>query len=81
MILAGCRSAPSQQRRAAASSTLEIIPSVLDRIRTTLGDLKMPRAPEVLDQAVRQLERAETGALEVIDTCSLRSCLCARTGV
>src|SRR5258707_2755567 len=49
-------------------STLEIVPSVLDRIRKTLVGLKMPRALEVLDQAVRQLERGETSALEVIDT-------------
>jgi len=41
---------------------------VLDRIRKTLVGLKMPRALEVLDQAVRQLERGETSALEVIDT-------------
>jgi hypothetical protein len=44
-------------------STLEIVPSVLDRIRKTLVGLKMPRALEVLDQAVRQLERGETSAL------------------
>ena len=49
-------------------SSLEIVPSVLDRIRNTLVGLKMPRALEVLDQAVRQLERGETSALEVIDT-------------
>ena len=47
---------------------LEIVPSVLDRIRRTLVGLKMPRALEVLDQTVRQLERGETSALEVIDT-------------
>ena len=49
-------------------NSLEIVPSVLDRIRKTLVGLKMPRALEVLDQAVRQLERGETSALEVIDT-------------
>jgi hypothetical protein len=38
-------------------NSLEIVPSVLDRIRKTLVGLKMPRALEVLDQAVRQLER------------------------
>ena len=48
--------------------TLEIVPSVLDRIRRTLVGLKMPRALEVLDQTVRQLERGEASALEVIDT-------------
>jgi DNA replication protein DnaC len=41
---------------------------VLDRIRKTLVGLKMPRALEVLDQTVRQLERGESSALEVIDT-------------
>src|SRR6184192_784684 len=50
------------------SATLEIVPSVLDRIRRTLVGLKMPRALEVLDQTVRQLERGEASALEVIDT-------------
>ena len=49
-------------------NSLEIVPSVLDRIRKTLVGLKMPRALEVLDHAVRQLERGETSALEVIDT-------------
>src|SRR5215471_3720795 len=34
----------------------------------TLVGLKMPRALEVLDQTVRQLERGEASALEVIDT-------------
>jgi len=50
------------------TATLEIVPSVLDRIRRTLVGLKMPRALEVLDQTVRQLERGEASALEVIDT-------------
>jgi DNA replication protein DnaC len=50
------------------TATLEIVPSVLDRIRRTLVGLKMPRALEVLDQTVRQLERGEARALEVIDT-------------
>jgi DNA replication protein DnaC len=39
------------------TATLEIVPSVLDRIRRTLVGLKMPRALRVLDQTVRQLER------------------------
>jgi DNA replication protein DnaC len=50
------------------TAALEIVPSVLDRIRRTLVGLKMPRALEVLDQTVRQLERGEASALEVIDT-------------
>ena len=50
------------------NAALEIVPSVLDRIRKTLVGLKMPRALEVLDQTMRQLERGESSALEVIDT-------------
>src|ERR1700741_1068199 len=50
------------------NATLEIVPSVLDRIRRTLVGLKMPRALGVLDQTMRQLERGEASALEVIDT-------------
>jgi DNA replication protein DnaC len=50
------------------NTTMEFVPSVLDRIRRTLVGLKMPRALEVLDQTVRQLERGESSALEVIDT-------------
>jgi DNA replication protein DnaC len=50
------------------SANLEIVPSVLDRIKHTLVGLKMPRALEVLDQTVRQLERGEVNPLEVIDT-------------
>ena len=42
--------------------------SVLDRIRQTLVGLRMPRALEVLDRTVRQLERGEVSALEAIDT-------------
>ena len=41
---------------------------VLERIRRTLIALRMPRALEVLDHAVRQLERGEASALELIDT-------------
>jgi DNA replication protein DnaC len=41
---------------------------VLERIRRTLVALRMPRALEVLDHAVRQLERGEASALELIDT-------------
>jgi DNA replication protein DnaC len=42
--------------------------SILERIRRTLVGLRMPRALEVLDQAVRRLERGEASALETIDT-------------
>ena len=41
--------------------------SLLDRIRRTLVGLKMPRALELLDHTVRQLERGEASALEAID--------------
>jgi len=41
---------------------------VLERIRITLIALRMPRALEVLDHAVQQLERGEASALELIDT-------------
>jgi hypothetical protein len=40
---------------------------VLERIRRTLIALRMPRALELLDHAVHQLERGETSALELID--------------
>jgi DNA replication protein DnaC len=46
----------------------EIVPAILDRIRRTLVGLRMPRALEVLDQIVRQLERGEVSALDAIDT-------------
>ena len=43
-------------------------PAILDRVRHSLVGLKMPRALEVLDHVVRQIERGETSALEAIDT-------------
>ena len=43
-------------------------PSTLDRIRRHLVGLKMPRALEVLEHTLRQLERGEVSALEAIDT-------------
>jgi DNA replication protein DnaC len=46
----------------------EIAPAILDRIRRTLVGLKMPRAMEVLDQIIRQLECGQVSALEAIDT-------------
>jgi len=42
--------------------------STLDRVRRSLVGLKMPRALELLDHTLRQLERGEVSALEVIDT-------------
>lgn len=41
---------------------------VVERIQRTLIALRMPRALELLDHAVRQLERGEASALELIDT-------------
>ena len=45
----------------------DIVPAILDRIRQTLVGLRMPRAMEVLDQTVRQLECGQVSALEAID--------------
>ncbi len=42
--------------------------STLDRIRHHLVGLKMPRALEVLEQTLRQLERGEITALEAMET-------------
>jgi hypothetical protein len=50
------------------TATSDIVPAVLDRIRHSLVGLRMPRAREVLDQTVRQLERGQVSALEAIDT-------------
>jgi DNA replication protein DnaC len=44
------------------------MPSTLDRIRCHLVGLRMPRALEVLEHTLRQLERGEVSALEAIDT-------------
>ena len=45
----------------------ELAPSTIDQVRRHLVGLKMPRALEVLDHTMRQLERGEIGALEAID--------------
>jgi DNA replication protein DnaC len=45
----------------------EPVPSTIDQVRRHLVGLKMPRALEVLDHTMRQLERGEIGALEAID--------------
>ena len=42
-------------------------PATLDRVRRHLVGLKMPRALEVLDHLVRQLERGELSALEAVE--------------
>jgi DNA replication protein DnaC len=43
------------------------MPGTVDQLRRHLVGLKMPRALEVLDHIIRQLERGEIGALEAID--------------
>lgn len=50
------------------TATVDNLPATIERIRRTLVGLKMPRALEVLDQTVRQLECGQTSALEAIDT-------------
>ena len=49
------------------STIAELTPSTLDRIRSDLVGLKMPRALEALGQIVRRLEHSEISALEAID--------------
>jgi DNA replication protein DnaC len=46
----------------------EFIPSVVDRIKRNLVGLRMPRALELVDAVVRQLERGEITALEAVDS-------------
>jgi DNA replication protein DnaC len=45
-----------------------LAPSLADHIKTMLVALRMPRALEIVDAIVRQLERGEVTALEAIDT-------------
>ena len=47
--------------------TSTLTPSTLERIRHHLVGLKMPRALEVLDHTVRQLERGEISSLDSIN--------------
>ena len=42
-------------------------PSVIERVKTSLVALKMPRALEVLDVTLRGIERGEIGAVKAID--------------
>lgn len=49
------------------SGSLDTSHSTLERIRSDLVGLKMPRALEALDQIVRRLEQGEIGGLEAID--------------
>jgi DNA replication protein DnaC len=43
------------------------VTELLDRIRTSLVGLRMPRALEALDHTLRRLERGELSAIEAID--------------
>lgn len=49
------------------TTSLDITPSTIDRIRHDLVGLKMPRALEALDHVVRRLEQGEIAALEAVD--------------
>jgi len=49
------------------NARVEIVPSLVERIKQTMVGLKMPRAIEILDATVRHLERGEMTALEAID--------------
>ena len=44
-----------------------LVPATLERVRRNLVGLRMPRALEVLDHVVRQVERGEIGTLEAVD--------------
>ena len=61
---------PAARRHGAAVMTVHADPasSVLDRIKRTLVGLRMPRALEMIDATVRQLERGEVSPLEAIET-------------
>jgi hypothetical protein len=39
---------------------VDIVPSVVERIKQTMVGLKMPRAIEILDATVRRLERGRS---------------------
>ena len=41
--------------------------SVIERVKTNLVSLKMPRALEILDVTLRGLERGEISAVDAID--------------
>src|SRR3954470_24900569 len=44
-----------------------LAPSIVDRIKASLVGLRMPRALEIVDALVHQLERGEISPLEAID--------------
>jgi DNA replication protein DnaC len=47
--------------------TIHTNPSLLDSIKKSLVALKMPRALEMLDATVRQIEQGEVNAIEALD--------------
>src|ERR1700750_3156147 len=49
------------------SARVEIVPSLVDRIKQSLVGLKMPRAIEILDVTLRRIEQGEITAIEAID--------------
>ena len=49
------------------NAQVEIVPSLVDRIKKTLVGLKMPRAIEILDVTLRRIEQGEMTAIEAID--------------
>ena len=50
------------------SARIDLTPGVLDRIKANMVGLRMPRALEIVDSIIHQLERGEVSALEAIDT-------------
>ena len=49
------------------SAPVELVPSLVDRIKKSLVGLKMPRAIEILDVTLRRIEQGEVTAIEAID--------------
>jgi DNA replication protein DnaC len=49
------------------NAQVEIVPSLVDRIKKSLVGLKMPRAIEILDVTLRRIEQGEVTAIEAID--------------
>src|SRR4029450_5095363 len=61
------RGPPARERRRAMNAQVEIVPSLIDRIKKSLVGLKMPRAIEILDVTLRRIEQGEVTAIEAID--------------
>src|SRR4029450_13363252 len=58
------RGPPARERRRAMNAQVEIVPSLVDRIKKSLVGLKMPRAIEILDVTLRRVEQGERTAHE-----------------